>query len=95
MTSLSPIDDNGNKVGGRYLSNGSIEVDYLVKGDLGLAAFYDMGNATSDLQADFKTAIGIGLRYRTQIGMIRIDLAHPLDDDDTNIRLHLTVGPDI
>jgi translocation and assembly module TamA len=93
--SLSPIDDNGNKVGGRYLSNGSIEVDYLVKGDLGLAAFYDMGNATSDLQADFKTAIGIGLRYRTQIGMIRIDLAHPLDDDDTNIRLHLTVGPDI
>jgi translocation and assembly module TamA len=93
--SLGPKDDRGNEIGGRYLSNGSIEVDYLVRGDLGLAAFYDMGNTTSELQADFKAAIGVGLRYRTQIGLIRIDFAHPLDDDDTNFRLHLTVGPDL
>ena len=93
--SLTPEDENGNEIGGRYLSTGSIEVDYLVRGNLGFAAFYDLGNATRDLRSDFKAAVGLGLRYRTQIGMIRIDLAHPLNDDDTDIRLHLTVGPDL
>lgn len=93
--SLTPIDDKGNEIGGRYLSNASIEVDYLVRGNLGVAAFYDTGNATRELQTDFKSAIGVGFRYRTQIGMIRIDLAHPLDDDSSNFRLHLTVGPDL
>ena len=92
--SLTPIDEEGNEIGGRYLSSASIEVDYMLRGDLGIAAFYDLGNATRDLQSDFKSAIGVGLRYRTQIGMIRIDLAHPLDDD-ASFRLHLTVGPDL
>lgn len=93
--SLSPLDDAGNEVGGRYLSNASIEVDYLVRGNLGVAAFYDAGNTTRDLEADFKTSIGVGLRYRTQVGLIRIDFAHPLDDDDSDFRLHLTIGPDL
>lgn len=93
--SLSPIDENGNEIGGRYLSTGSVEVDYLVRGNLGVAAFYDVGNATQDLEFDFKSSVGVGLRYLTKIGMIRIDLAHPLDDPDTSVRLHLTVGPDL
>lgn len=92
--SLTPIDGKGNEIGGRYLSNASIEVDYMLRGNLGVAAFYDLGNATRDLESDFKSAIGLGFRYRTQIGMIRIDLAHPLDDD-ASFRLHLTVGPDL
>jgi len=92
---LSPIDENGNEVGGRYLATGSIEVDYLVRGNLGLAAFYDVGNATKDFEFDLKSSVGIGLRYLTAVGMIRVDLAHPLDDPDTSIRLHLTVGPDL
>ncbi|MFT7219065.1 MAG: translocation and assembly module TamA [Candidatus Azotimanducaceae bacterium] len=92
--SLTPIDDEGNEIGGRYLSSASIEVDDMLRGDLGIAAFYDLGNATRDLQGDFKSAISIGFRYRTQIGMIRIDLAHPLDDD-VSFRLHLTVGSDL
>lgn len=93
--SLSPLDDIGNEIGGRYLSQASIEVDYLLRDNFGLAAFYDTGNATRDLKADFKSAIGVGFRYRTPVGMIRIDLAHPLDDEDANFRLHLTVGPDL
>ncbi len=92
---LSPIDENGNEIGGRYLGTASVEVDYLVRGNLGIAAFYDVGNATQDFEFDFKSSVGVGLRYLTKIGMIRIDLAHPLDDPDTSVRLHLTVGPDL
>ncbi|XOV82378.1 MAG: autotransporter assembly complex family protein [bacterium] len=92
---LSPIDANGNEVGGRYLATGSIEIDYLVKGNLGIAAFYDVGNATKDFEFDLKSSVGIGLRYRTAVGMIRVDLAHPFNDPDTSVRLHLTVGPDL
>lgn len=92
---LSPINENGNEVGGRYLTTGSIEVDYLVRGNLGVAAFYDVGNATSDFEFDLKSSVGIGLRYLTAVGMIRVDIAHPLDDPDTSFRIHLTVGPDL
>ena len=92
---LSPINENGNEVGGRYLATGSIEVDYLVRGNLGIAAFYDVGNATSDFEFDLKSSAGIGLRYLTAVGMIRVDIAHPFDDPDTSFRFHLTVGPDL
>jgi translocation and assembly module TamA len=36
------------------------------------------------------------LRWQSPIGPVRVDLAHPLNDDgDTLVRLHLRVGPDL
>lgn len=92
---LAPEDDFGNDVGGRYLRVGSVEVDYLVWGDFGLAAFFDAGNATNSLDGDLVSGVGLGLRYRSPVGMIRIDFAHPLDDPDRDFRLHISLGPDL
>jgi translocation and assembly module TamA len=92
---LSPEDSFGNDVGGQYLLVGSVEADYLVWGNFGVAAFVDTGNAMNDVSGDLATGVGLGLRYRSPVGMIRIDFAHPLDDPEQNFRLHISLGPDL
>src|SRR5690606_29464816 len=66
---LSPENEFGDDVGGRYLLVGSVEVDYLVFGNFGLAAFFDTGNATNTSPGDnLVSSVGLGLRYRSPVG---------------------------
>lgn len=93
---LSPENEFGDDVGGRYLLVGSVEVDYLVFGNFGLAAFFDTGNATNTAPGgSLVSGVGLGLRYRSPVGMIRVDFAHPLDDPTRDFRLHISLGPDL
>jgi len=90
---LAPEDESGDVVGGHYLGVGSIELDYLFVGNFGAALFVDSGNAADDFLPSLKTGAGIGFRWRSPVGMLRIDIAHPFDDPDNNYRLHITIGP--
>ena len=90
---LAPEDDSGDVVGGQYLAVGSIELDYLFVGNFGAAVFIDSGNAADEFPPSPKTGAGIGFRWRSPVGMLRIDIAHPFDDPDNNYRLHITIGP--
>ncbi|MFT7288557.1 MAG: translocation and assembly module TamA [Halieaceae bacterium] len=92
---LSPLDDNGNRVGGLYLGVASFEMDYLFYGNFGVAAFVDAGNASDTPGIDPKIGAGIGLRYRTPIGMVRVDFAHPFDDPTSSFAFHISLGPDL
>lgn len=92
---LSPLDAQGNRVGGRYLGTVSLEADYLAFGNFGLALFVDAGNASNDASIDWKTGAGVGLRYKTPVGMFRLDLAHPFDDPDSSFAFHISFGPDL
>jgi translocation and assembly module TamA len=65
-----------------------------------VAAFYDMGNAMDDSNFEFKAGAGVGVRWVSPIGPIRIDVAKALDpikpDDETKgWRLHISMGPDL
>ncbi|MFN2329527.1 MAG: autotransporter assembly complex family protein [Chromatocurvus sp.] len=92
---LSPRDDQRNIIGGRYLGTASVEVDYLVYGNIGLALFVDAGNASNSAEINWKSAAGIGLRYKSPVGMFRLDFAHPFDDPDSSFALHISFGPDL
>jgi translocation and assembly module TamA len=92
---LGPEDANGATVGGRYLVTGTAEIDYLFYGNYGAAVFVDAGNAANDPSPELKRSVGIGFRWRSPVGMVRIDVAHPLDDPDTDYRLHLSIGSDL
>jgi translocation and assembly module TamA len=92
---IGPRNILDNNIGGKYLIASSIEVDYLAWGNLGFALFYDVGDATSDNNFSLKTAAGLGFRYRSVIGMVRIDLAHPFEHPDKEVRLHISIGPDL
>ena len=94
--SLGPEDEDGTVVGGRHLVTGSIEYEYRFARNWAAAIFHDQGNAF-DKWDDFtlrKTA-GVGIRWLTPVGPLRLDVARPIDEGDGNYRLHLTLGGDL
>ncbi|WP_372743164.1 autotransporter assembly complex family protein [Neptunomonas sp.] len=93
--SLSPKDDSGDGLGGQNLLVGSLEVDYRLKGNWGVATFIDAGNAFEGTDTDLHIGVGVGLRWFSPIGPVRIDLAIPQSGDENGIRLHLNLGPDL
>jgi translocation and assembly module TamA len=94
---LGPRDATGQVIGGRYLAVASLEYEHPIRGAWSAATFIDAGNAfDDDFSQDIKLGVGVGLRWQSPIGPVRVDLAHPLNDDgDTLVRLHLRVGPDL
>jgi len=94
--SLGPRNDSGDVVGGRNLLVGSFEIDYRLKENWGVAAFIDTGNAFDDVEASLHTGMGIGLRWFSPVGPVRLDLAAPLDKgDDNSVHLHFNLGADL
>jgi len=83
-------------VGGRYLGVGSLELERRIYGDWGAAMFYDFGNAFDpDYSAGFKQAAGLGLRWRTPVGLVRVDVAYKVGEPGHQARLNIVVGPDL
>jgi len=93
--SLGPVNADGEVVGGSNLIEGSVEFDYLFKDNWAVAVFADTGSAFSDIEPDFSTGVGLGLRWYSPVGPVRVDFAHPLDDPDSDFRLHISLGPDL
>lgn len=92
---LSPRDARGNRIGGKYFAAVGAELDYLVRGNMGVAAFVDAGDATRDPIDTLKVGAGLGFRYRSPVGMFRLDVAHPFDDPDDDVRVHISFGADL
>lgn len=92
---LGPTNEEGDVIGGSYLATFSVEFDRLLWKKWSVAAFVDTGNAFDSFDFDFKTGIGLGLRWYSPLGPIRLDVAHPLDDPDRDYRIHITLGPDL
>jgi len=90
---LGPLSDKGNVIGGQYLMVGSLEADYMFRPDWRLAAFMDAGNAFDDFSEPVKTSVGVGVRWQSPVGPIRLDLAKPIED--SGFRIHFTLGPDL
>jgi len=90
---LGPKDSSGNVVGGRNLLTGSAELERYIGKSWGVAAFYDAGNAFNNL-SDISVArsAGMGLRYYSPIGPIKLDVARQIDVVEPDIRFHLTIG---
>lgn len=93
--SLSPENSDGDRIGGRYMVAGSVEYQYSVAEKWRVATFIDQGNSFNTLELpSLKTGLGIGVRWVSPVGPIRLDLAHPMDDDG-GIRLHFSMGPEL
>ncbi len=99
---LGPKDPTtGNPVGGRalFLVNTELQFPLLLSfKDLSGVIFYDVGNVFSAISAfrikDFEGAMGLGLRYRTPLGPVRLEVAWNLDNPERRGRplLFFTIG---
>jgi translocation and assembly module TamA len=93
--SLAPLNEDGELAGGKNLLVGGIEYDFPILPNWKLALFADAGNAFSDFNDyELQKSVGIGVRWLSPLGPIRVDIASALDDDN-KLRLHLTMGPDL
>ena len=91
--SLGPKDSNGNVIGGKHLLVGSLEIEYSVTKNWSLAAFYDVGNAFNNFQdATWPMGAGMGVRYYTPAGPVRVDLARQINVDNPGFQLHISIG---
>ena len=85
---------NGVTVGGRTLLTGSVEIARPISPKYPAywwAAFIDAGNAADQWQ-DLKPALGygVGLRWRSPVGPLRVDLAY--GQQVKQVRVHVSVG---
>ena len=70
-------------------------IEHRLRGDFYGAVFVDAGNAFDHVDVDPAVGAGIGLKWRSPIGPLRIYLAHPLNKSDRNVRLHIQLGTDL
>jgi translocation and assembly module TamA len=73
----------GAVVGGRSVFDASAELRVKVTDTIGVVPFFDIGNAFTSSFPTFDeqlfAAAGLGLRYYTSVGPIRLDVAFPLE----------------
>jgi outer membrane protein insertion porin family len=97
------LDQNGFPLGGNavVILNGELRVP--VWGDLGAVTFVDAGNVFTRIPdlavGDLRASAGFGLRYRSPIGPIRVDLGFKLDtralpggEQEGRTALHISLG---
>ena len=92
---LGPVNDDGEVVGGSSLLTASFEYEHAVRERWGIAFFVDTGNAFEGAPFVLKTGAGLGGRWQSPVGPVRIDVAHPFDDPNDDWRVHITLGPDL
>jgi translocation and assembly module TamA len=91
--SLGPKDSQGNVIGGKHLWVGSLELEYSITRNWSVAGFYDLGNAFNNFKdMSWPQGAGIGVRYYTPAGPVRLDLARQINVDNPGFQLHIAVG---
>jgi translocation and assembly module TamA len=93
--SLGPRNAAGDLIGGNRLLEASVEYEHPVRDAWSVAAFVDAGNAFLGSDFDARTGVGIGARWFSPIGPVRLDIAWPLHGDDRSPELHISLGPDL
>ena len=93
---LGPRDPDGRPVGGLSLTEAAAEVRYRF-GDYGVVGFVDMGQVYEDRVSNFRglrTGVGIGARYYTSFGPLRVDVATPLGRQlgDSRFNIYISIG---
>jgi translocation and assembly module TamA len=93
--SLGPKDEGGNVIGGPRLLVGSVEYEYWILPKWSLATFFDRGDAVNSFEGPYYNGAGVGVHWRSPIGLIRLDVAWALTLDDRPWRIHFVIGPEL
>jgi translocation and assembly module TamA len=97
---VGPRDADGSPTGGNSLTEASAEVRYRFQAfgnDLGVVAFVDAGEVSPDTRPafdDLRYGVGVGVRYFTSFGPVRIDVATPIGrrEGDPKVAFYVSIG---
>ena len=98
---VGPLDDENDPLGGRSLLEVSVELRLRLTENIGIVPFVDGGTVFTE--PDFRSeedetirwAAGLGFRYFTLIGPLRLDFAVPLnkrDRIDDDFQFYVSIG---
>lgn len=94
---IGPRDMLGNPTGGRSKLEASAEVRIGITDTIGIVPFVDAGMVSEDSYfsgGELKVGAGLGLRYKTPFGPLRLDVAVPLvkDENDPDYGIYAGIG---
>ncbi|MFN7090488.1 MAG: autotransporter assembly complex protein TamA [Allorhizobium sp.] len=92
---ITPKTASGDGTGGRSYVTANLEARIGVTDTIGIVPFFDIGTVTDTTVPDFsdiKMGAGVGLRYTTPFGPLRLDVAVPLDPYDGGSRYAIYAG---
>lgn len=94
---IGPKDFNGQPIGGLSFFETSVEMRIAVTDTIGIVPFVDAGTVSTKSVPNFsdvKVGAGVGLRYVTPFGPLRIDAAVPLNRDpgDPHFGIYAGIG---
>jgi translocation and assembly module TamA len=95
--SIGPRDPDNDPIGGRSLTEFSLEARVRAFGNFGVVPFFDGGNIyTSALPKfrGFRYGTGIGVRYYSNFGPIRVDVGTPINPQpgDARVAVYVSLG---
>lgn len=87
---------NGYLIGGQNLAVGSLEYNYQFIPKWRGAVFVDAGNAfDKNFNDPVKVGTGIGVRWSSPVGPVRVDVSAGVSEKEIPIRLHFFIGPQL
>lgn len=94
---ISPYNDENEALGGRSYALASFEVRVKMSENFGIVPFLDVGSVSTEITPDFsdiRAGAGIGIRYATPFGPLRLDVAVPLQkyDGGTSFGIYAGIG---
>lgn len=93
---LGPRNGYGRVVGGERLLVAGATVEHYFTRNWGMAAFVDSGDAFDGTDFHPQTGAGLGLRWRSPVGMVRFDVGVPINNAYYHgVQLHIVIGPDL
>jgi translocation and assembly module TamA len=94
---IGEVNANGNIIGGELLAVVSAEYEHYFTENWGAGVFVDAGDAFTNTFS-VNVGAGVGIRWRSPLGPIRVDVAFPVETDlplASSWRLHVLLGPDL
>lgn len=95
---IAPKNAQGKLVGGLYLAVANLEYQYQVYEDWWLATFADTGFAANKFSpTELRYGAGVGVRWASPIGAIKLDIATPIRDKDKskNVQFYIGLGSEL
>lgn len=93
---LGPRNRYDRVIGGTHLLAGGVTLEHYFTSKWGIAAFVDAGNAFDGTDFRPRIGAGLGLRWLSPVGMIRLDLGTPIHNDRHHgVQLNIVIGPDL
>jgi translocation and assembly module TamA len=92
---IGPRDARNRPNGGSSLVEGSVELRQRLSGPIGMVAFVDAGSVGARDAPDFsevRLGAGLGIRYATAIGPLRLDVAVPVQQQQGDAGFGIYVG---